>query len=378
MTIITEKMVSGGSCIARINGKVVFIPFSLPGETLEVEISEKYRDYDIAHITSILESSPKRVVPPCPLFGICGGCSLQMAENDYQLELKKLIVGDILARAGIHFNRDIKCVSGNPFEYRSRFQFSKTEAGKIGLKKSASNSVIPLADCPIAVTGIRQALAENLLSENQDNSPASGKIHVFAYSNALFYEGRDTSCAVTIDGRELRFDINGFFQSNIPMLEQLLRCIVPKSAGKPGVLLDFYAGVGTFSVFMAEKYTQTVLVEENTGALLWAEKNLMGKAENPVFCAVKDSQWPFHSEAKKTFSMAVIDPPRQGIHKKMMEWLKAVSIPEISYVSCNPVTFARDAAALLNAGYILQDIILFDFYPQTHHIELVGFFINEK
>lgn len=131
MTIIAEKMVAGGNALGRLDGKAVFIPYALPGETLEIEITESRKDYSFARVTSVLEPSDRRVTPPCPLFGRCGGCSFQMARTDYQSELRKSILGDALSRAHVAPEKDITVVSGSPWEYRSRFQFHRTREGLI-------------------------------------------------------------------------------------------------------------------------------------------------------------------------------------------------------------------------------------------------------
>ncbi len=389
-------MIAGGSCITRIDGKAVFVPFSLPGETVEIEITDSRKDYSFARLVSVVKPSPHRIAPACPLFGICGGCTLQMADNAYQSELRLSILHDVFSRAHIEPAEGISVESGAPMEYRSRLQFHRTREGGIGFNEAATNRVIAIPDCPVAVCEIREALQNGTLAKSARHFNSGDRFHVFAYNGTLWHEDGDTDCCIDISGIPVRFDVRGFFQSNIPMLERILaavsraavsraavsRAAVSRAAGygsddKPlsgERLLDFYSGVGTFSVFAGKNFRETVLVEHNREALTLAEINLAGRDRAPVLCAVSDERWASHPASRLTYDVAIIDPPRQGLHKFTLEWFASSCIPDIRYVSCDPVTFARDAFKLIAAGYTLKKVILFDFYPQTHHIETLGFF----
>ena len=126
--------------------------------------------------------------------------------------------------------------------------------------------------------------------------------------------------------------------------------------------------------FAGERYAESVLVEHNREALEFARTNAASGKKPPVLCAVSDERWPSRSEARLRYDTAIVDPPRQGISKKALEWFMSSGIPEIRYVSCDPVTFARDAARLVASGYTLTDAVMYDFYPQTHHLETFGTF----
>ena len=371
MKIITEKMVAGGSCLAHFDGKAVFVPFSLPGETLEIEITESKKDYSFAKIVTILEASAHRIEPPCPLFGRCGGCSLQMADSAYQRELRLSILNDVFSRARIVSENGICMETGSPFEYRSRFQFHRTREGGIGLKEGSANTIVPVTDCPVAVPAIREALASGSFAKAARHRNSGDRFHVFGYDGKLWQEDADSLCQLEIAGKKVSFDVRGFFQSNIPMLERLLKAACGNTHGR---FLDFYAGVGTFSLFAGNGFSETVLVEHNKDSLVMAKENLSGYAGRSIFCAVSDEAWPQRPESRLQYDLAIIDPPRQGMSKKTLEWFAASNIPDLRSVSCDPVTFARDAAKLVASGYRLKEVALFDFYPQTHHIETLAFF----
>lgn len=375
MISITDKIVAGGSCITRIDGKAVFVPFSLPGETLELEIIHSRKDYSFAQIVSIIEPSPHRVTPFCPLFTQCGGCSLQMADDEYQKDLLLAILHDVLFRAHVEPEQEIGIESGASSEYRSRFQFHRTRDGKIGFNAGSSNTIIPVCDCAIAVPVIRNALQNGTLSRSVSHCNTADRFHVFGYNEKIWHEDGATDCLVTMLESPIRFDVRGFFQSNLPMLERLISSVCGSDNSFSGNrLLDFYSGVGTFSIFAGKNFKETVLVEHNAESLEMAQINLESRTKKTTLCAVSDEKWHAHPASRLSYDAAIIDPPRQGLSKNAIEWFSASKIPDIRYVSCDPVTFARDASKLIAAGYRLKKVTLFDFYPQTHHIETLGFF----
>lgn len=372
MTSIAEKMVPGGACLARVDGKAVFVPGALPGETVELRVVKDKKDYAIADLIRVIEPSPHRVEPVCPLFGRCGGCDLQMASSDYQRELRVGILREALARARVGDFPEVFCEGGDDWGYRSRFQFHRDATGGPGLKEAQGAAVVPISDCPVARSEIRGAL-DGEIRRAAASCPPGERFHVFGYGDRLWHEYGDRDCAVAIAERTVRFDVRGFFQSNVPLLERAVRLV---GAGLSGArLLDFYAGVGTLSAFASEGFESVTLVEHNGAALELARENLPERvAGNASFCAVSDEAWPTRREAAFQFDAAIVDPPRQGIARPALDWFLSSGIPSIRYLSCDPVTFARDAARLVSGGYRLASLILLDFYPQTHHVETLGTF----
>ena len=168
-TIITEKMTFGGDCIAKIDKKTVFIPYAIPGEKLKIQITEEKRDYCRAKIVEILEKSPHRVEPVCPLYEKCGGCNLMHIDYEEQKNLKKQILKDLFL-----YNKitppEIEVISGEPFGYRNRFQLTN---GSLSEKKS--NNLISVENCPIAVKEINDYLKETPVNNRPKN-----RCHIFA------------------------------------------------------------------------------------------------------------------------------------------------------------------------------------------------------
>lgn len=406
ITVTTEKMVAGGDCLAKVNGKNVFIPFALPGETLEIEITKSFRDYDIARITKIINSSPFRTEPFCPLYGKCGGCSLQHAEPNYQIELRKQILKECFEREKIE-TPEIHVISGSEKGYRCRIQLTDG-----GFNEQNSNNVVLLGSCPVATDEINGYLAKT----PQEKRPR-GRVHIFGdkrilqdekvvvaeeterNSHEIKLQGKMSSqkrknlhlkkntyfagtnlndknkCRVNLLGKEIEFDVQGFFQSNLEVLEKTVGEITKNMGGKN--CLDMYSGSGTFSVFLADIFEKVFLVEHNREQIVFAEKNLAGTRHESY--GVPGEKWVRENahliiSSNGNFDAVVIDPPRSGMEKSVCKWLCDTKIPQIRAVSCNPSTQARDAAFLLKSGYKMTKLYLLDFYPQTAHIESLACF----
>lgn len=387
MHITGEKIVAGGKCIGHMNGKTVFISGILPGETAEIKITKSLRDYDEAEAVKLLEISPGRIHPPCPNAGICGGCSLIMADSRFQQEIRTGILKDLLERFRCNYTNGIEIIPSAPFEYRSRFQFHKTAGGQLGFCAKASNKVIPVKDCPVAVPEIRKMLAEGELKEKADLLPQKDRINVFAYRNKKAVESsveKENLFSLSLNGKNVSFDIRSFFQSNIPVFEKTAGTalsgfnLCPENPGKAKNFLDFYSGCGVFSIMAGDVFQKLFLVEENPLSISAAKNNMSNNfpdmKNEAFFFKMKDNEWIKTKDAKTEFDGAVIDPPRTGIGKKTLSWLFSAKIRNLRYLSCEPSTFARDAAGLISNGWKLDKVFLCDFYPQTHHIETLGFF----
>jgi 23S rRNA (uracil1939-C5)-methyltransferase len=435
MIVTTEKITAGGDCLARVDGKIIFIPDSLPKEKLDVEIVEEKRDYARANVVRVLEPSPHRVEPRCSLYGVCGGCNLQIAGYAYQLVLKESIVCDAFVRAGFVLDGapadsakrlpPITVVPGSPWEYRSRIQLhtalSKNGGFTQGLMARGKNDVVNVQDCPVAVPPLRAylgALKHSCVQETAFEPAASAAasttsctaVRTKAYNEqkrnnvcvcytqehgsvqqVIVNDAKDIAQPMNIFipllGERIYFDARGFFQSNVPLFEQLLSSVCASlqiERGAPPVkisavsndcntannsALDLYSGCGVFAHFLRKKYAQVTAVEENAESLRCAEKN----APQVHTCAMSGTRWS-KKAAHFAYDAVVADPPRRGLEKEVCSWLCATHPRELRYISCDPVTLARDAAHLVAADYHLTSLEMYDFYPQTSHIETLATF----
>jgi 23S rRNA (uracil1939-C5)-methyltransferase len=400
MKIIAEKIVFGGNSIGKIDGKTVFIPYAIPGEELDVNIKESKRDYDIAEINEILKPSPYRITPQCKYYGKCGGCNLLHVKSDYQVEIRKQILCDIFEQNGIKISDKIDVISGPDFNYRARFQLNDG-----GLSERHSNVIVPVSACLCAEESINQYFNETPFEERKN-----GRIHIFGSkfmtdsqkirvskektvqksiqpsknSKKLkikenhYFAGTaaspENSVTVNLGGKNLSFDVRGFFQSNLFVFEKVLKFI---SGNLPHCenVLDMYSGCGSISAFIADKAENVVLVEHNRDALVFAEQNLQGKKH--ISYGVSCENWVKNYSAQcPHFDACVVDPPRSGMEKAVRQYLCESDIPLIFSMSCDPATNARDCADLIKSGYSLEKIYLLDFYPNTSHIESLAIFVK--
>ena len=375
ITII--KMVARGSGLGKIDGKNVFVPGTLPGEQVEIKILEEKRDFIEAKLEKVLTPSEFRIKPECKYYGICGGCNLQFASIEYQRKLKAEILTDSLIRAGVpeKLIPEIETEYGSEWGYRNRFQLHDG-----GLKEVGSSQIVPVKDCLVACQEIRDCL-------QSDQVPKGTRTHIFGADGKVTtavlaekaprkkFEGavidEKEIVTVNINGKDIQFNVRGFFQSNLQMLGKTIKRITANLGGKR--CADIYSGVGTFSVFLGEQFEEMYLVEHNREALILAERNLRGIRHQSY--GISGEKWTQLSDSKQKFDAVVIDPPRSGMEKVVREWIKASQIPQIRALSCDPVTFARDAQVLISFGYKLANLCILDYYPQTSHIETLASFI---
>ena len=365
----TTKYVFSGASIAKLNGKVVFVPFALPNEKLKIEILNEKKNYINAKIVEILKASPDRVFPQCKYFYLCGGCNMQMAKDEVQRTLRCESVKDTFFK--FHIEVPIEMVFDKDWQYRARFQFH-IHRRKLALSQGKSSLFVNIDDCPVASKEIRAYLGS---SPTFENVKEGFRLHVFAGNGKVFTDLEDENVSLNILNKHFSFSPKGFFQSNLGMLEKLIK-ILNEHVGKGERLLDFYSGVGTFSSFLADNFDEVHLVEHNKASLEIAKSNLeLNKNEKKFFSAIAAENWVHLEAARLFYDVAVVDPPREGIDKIAMQWFCKKHVKKLFYVSCDPVTFSRDAFILIEqGGYKLEKYYLLDFYPQTHHIESLGIF----
>ncbi|MDR1317219.1 MAG: TRAM domain-containing protein [Spirochaetales bacterium] len=374
--IQVEKIASGGAGLGRLNGKVVFIPYTLPGETVRVQIVREKKDYARAQVLEIIKASPLRREPECPLFGLCGGCDFQHTDYEEQKNIKLRMVQETFKRIGRVEPGEILFEQSAPFGCRSRVQLHRTPDGELpwGFKKAASDECVPVRHCPAAVPEINDFLAGEAgkaagrdFHGGSDGSSGSGggRIHVFGSGGRTAFR-KDDEIRLTLCGKDIVFSPECFFQSNIPLLEKLIGRAFNGLSGSRA--LDIYGGVGTFAAFLEDRFRNVISIEENPLSSSYARRNLNPDTTRVFTGSVED--WIAGSaDAQTPPDLIVADPPRAGLSGAVRAFLKKTGSPLILYVSCDAGTLARDSAFLLENGYTLDQYRLFDFYPQTAHVE---------
>lgn len=365
-----EKLVSGGDGLVRQDGLIVFVPGVLPGERIEYRPGRVRKGFSRGILIRILEPSPSRRQAPCELYGRCGGCDWMHLKDEAQGPLKAELVVEAFRRLGKQNIPLPSVVSGRPWAYRSRFQFHRsTEKGPLGLMGRGSDRVIPVRSCPVAAPGF-----DALLRNPPERWPL-GRTNAFCVSGEAFWEGQDRQVTLTVSGKRLVSSLDGFFQSNLELLPSLIAEVLDGLPKEGRRVLDLYGGAGLFGAFLADRFQTVVEVEQNEAALELARVNVSGPLHE--FYPLTLEAWlAGRNAASEDLDGVVVDPPRTGLSADVTRWLGRHPTKNLVYVSCNPDTLARDAGLLIDSGWKLQTVKVFDFYPQTAHIEAVARFVG--
>lgn len=377
LEVTIEKIVPNGYGLAFADGLTIFVSLAAKGDKLRIRIREKKGKLAFAEIVEILEPSPERITPPCQYFGKCGGCDFQQMSYPAQLSAKVEIIKDCLKRIGkIDFQDEIKII-GSPkdFTYRSRAQWhADTRAGKIGYYKRYSHNVIDVEVCPIldetlqkTLTNLRQNLNwSEFWAESVEIETATNGENVSIYSTEIIEPTEKISFEAL--GNRYFYDAESFFQGNPFLIENLIESATFGAKGETA--LDLYCGVGLFSLPSAQNFKQVVGIEANQKAIDFARENAeLARLENIEFNAENVGDWLAENNIQNV-DFILLDPPRVGAEKETIEGILRLSPMQISYVSCDPATLARDLR-LLTEKYSIESITALDLFPQTHHVETI-------
>jgi len=359
------KLVAGGEGLGYMAGKAVFVPGVLPGEKVRVRVVQRRRDFDRAALLEVLEPSPHRVSPPCRLAGVCGGCDWLYIRYEEQLAQKVNIVREALLRTGRIARETIEIEPSAPLGSRFRAQVHRDGNGRLGYMGAGSNRIVPVDACPIVVRPI-----DGVFNGSVPVPDGLDRFTVFSNGEYVATEGidDDRELMTRVRGREIVFSVGCFFQSNLAVLDKLVPWALESLAGSAAA--DLFCGVGLFGSFLSERFSRVTCVESSAMSLSYAHRNVVGPAH--VFYPMSVEQWIASGAAQGPFDAAVVDPPRPGLGTEVRAWLCGAAVRRLVYVSCNPVTLARDLGELCDSAFVLDDLRLFDFYPQTSHIEAVA------
>ncbi|MCF0220662.1 MAG: class I SAM-dependent RNA methyltransferase [Fibrobacter sp.] len=380
-----EKMVQGGEGMGRLpDGRVCFVAGALPGELCKVLLTIQKKDFTRGRVLEILEQNPHRVKPRCPLYGRCGGCSLQHLDSERQAEylaqverenFKRLAHADLPANFKVH--------TGNPWNYRNRarvvFCGSREGCSCFGFREQESNHAIAFKNCPVLTQGLNDFL------KGPAKSIRARELNVFDNGKgqvSYYYDGMPASefqknavSLVDIGGRQIQSDASVFFQSNLGLLPELVDAVckavddgIATGEASDEWLIDLFSGVGFFAALLQDRFKRVTTVERDEGCLRHAKVNLSAKAEN-VSAPAED--WLAENVVDIPATL-IVDPPRTGLPKAALEAIARSSVKKMIYVSCDPVTLARDFAKLAEFGFVMKSAEAFAFYPQTPHMEMLA------
>ncbi len=422
-----EKPIYGGAFLARVEGKAVFVPLTLPGEQARVRITEDKRGYATAEADEIVTAVAERIVPACRHFGACGGCHYQHAGYETQLGFKQAILRETLERGGVRAPEEIAVIAAptesQSWGYRNRIRLAFDTAGNPGYRGRRSHAVIPIAECPIAAPLLVDA-AQRFAEVARQFSPALRSTEISLFCNAdetsllasVFTAGGAKESVKSFDdfaqalakqipalkgvelvaeertgerraqtfsrtvaqwgeaslvyraaGFDYRVDHGAFFQVNRWLVDALVEQVTGKQQG--ALAWDLFAGVGLFAHKLTENFARVVAVEAAPAATAALKENLHGTASSAVRATTLD----FLRRRPKSErpDLIVVDPPRTGLGAEITTLLAGIAAPALTYVSCDPATLARDLRALIGSGYTIESLALADLFPQTFHLETV-------
>ena len=373
-----EKIVTGGYGLGFAENLTVFVPLVAPKDKLKVKIHQLKGKTAFAEIVRIIEPSPERIAPPCIYFGSCGGCDFQQLNYESQLAAKVGIIRECLVRIGkINYENEIKIIgSPKPFGYRARAQWHvNTRRKKIGYFQRKSHDVIDVVECPIITPELQEVLTElresivweSFWSESVEIEAASSAENVSVYSAEIVEPTEELS--FESGGNRYFYDATTFFQGNSFLIERLIETAIGGASGASAI--DLYCGVGLFTLPLAEKFSKVFGVEGWGKAVEFAVKNVENaRAENIQIFGENVNEWLMNNQPEN-IDFILLDPPRSGTDKEIIENILKIKPRQISYVSCEPSTLARDLKILCDNDYKIESITALDLFPQTHHVETI-------
>lgn len=379
--VVIESLTNLGSGLARVDGWVVFVPFTLPGERVRARIYRNDKNCSHSDLIEILDPSPNRVEPRCPLFGQCGGCQYQHLAYPQQLEWKTRQVAELLRHmAGLECAVLPAIPSPQVWNYRSKitphFKAGKgREIGPIGFLANGQRAqILDVPQCPIAMQPINAALPEVRQRARTQASQFKHGATLLLRATAAGVE-TNPNAVVTETVGKVQFDFlaGDFFQNN-PFILPAFTAYVARQASARGArfLVDAYCGSGLFALTLASAFEEVRGVEVSESAADWARRNAASnRIENAKFLAASAEAIFAEISFPAAQTAVVIDPPRAGSNPQFLEQLFAFRPATVVYVSCNPATQARDLVAFAQAGYQVTEVQPFDLFPHTRHLECV-------
>jgi 23S rRNA (uracil1939-C5)-methyltransferase len=381
LRLTLESLSHQGSAIARRDGQVVFAAYGAPGEDADVLIERAYPDYLEGAVTAVHQPSPHRVEPRCEYFGVCGGCQLQHIDYEEQLRLKTEIVREQLRRIGRLPDVPVLPALGSPdpWHYRNHARFSVDREGFLGFMMRGRRRVLRIERCYIVHPWIVETLQTLQGGRLPRLHQVAMRIGVNTGETLVQPDVREwapevpsgqTSYEEELCGERFRVSAPSFFQVNTPQAETLVRLVREGLALRPAdVLLDAYAGAGTFAKILAREVSVVVAVEISASSVADGRYNTRDQANVRWIEAEVERALPA-LDVRPT--AAVLDPSRQGCAPPALQALVDAAVPRIAYVSCEPSTLARDLRLLTDGGYRVRSVQPVDLFPQTYHIECVA------
>ena len=421
-------ILANGQGVGRAGGMVVFCFGPLPGERARVRIATVKQRYAVGTMLELLQRSPERVEPFCPVFGECGGCQVQHLGYEAQLRWKRDIVYNALKRIAGATDIAVNPTIGmqSPRAYRNKMSLvvdTRKQPPALGFYRQRSHDVVAIDRCPIVVEPLDATIGilvrsrgdgafarllpqarhlvaragkaqgdvvlsvttEKPVDNTIDGARLLRELGVDGIENSYDLAGENavlgrrhrslagsTAIEETVGGLRYRISAASFFQVNVEILERIFATMEPW-LGEPAEIVDAYCGAGTFALFFARHGWRVFGIEENRHAVQEAHENarLNGLEPRATFTAgLVERVLAEGGKAALQRSRAIfLDPPRKGCEEAVLDAITSVRVPQVWYLSCDAATLARDLRFLLSKGYRCETVQPFDMFPQTGHVE---------
>ena len=431
--VTPAKLVYGGAALGYHAGHPVLVPGALPDERVEVEVAREAKGMIHARLLRVITPSAQRIMANCPYFGRCGGCHYQHFDATGQTKIKREILRETLRRIGrIDWQSEIGLHAADPWHYRNQAQLKighGREGGTaIGFFAADSHRLVPVEACPISSPRLNTLLAAMLRPEWSQHLAGFTELDLFADDRdeevILTFRGRcddpeslARDCLTRLDGvvtvafedgqasdlrgakasaRQARYPDRGrartifgkpsiayrvgswvyevsagsFFQASRFLLPDLVAKVTDERGGE--LVIDLYAGVGLFTLPLAQRFRQVIAVEANASAAADLNRNVHAAGSKNVRAVHAKTADFLRRFAQGRPDLIVLDPPRSGADAETLRSLTRLGPRQLCYVSCQPPTFARDIAFLTCHGYKLESVDMYDLFPQTFHIESIA------
>ncbi len=388
--LTVTAVANGGACVARYDGRVVFVRHTLPGERVLARVtgSGSRGRFWFADAVEIMDPAPQRVDAPCQLAGPggCGGCDYQHVALDEQRRWKSEVVAEQLQRlGGIAVDVPIRALPGSSdgLGWRSRIRYAVNESGQVGFHQYRSDQVVPVDRCLIASPEIQQAEVADELVSARDWS---------GYPEVVVAEGSEETVVAAVPakrngkagrlpaatlvehavGRDWEVAIDGFWQVHSAAADTLCDEVISDCA-QADVIWDLYCGVGLFAGALAQQRRRHVTaVEGDRRAAEQARQNLADLTGVQV--VRRDVRTWVESPRGKSPDAVVLDPPRRGAGEAVLTQINRTKAQRIVYVACEPASLGRDTGVLRKQGWTMSSVQAFDMFPMTHHVESIAVF----
>lgn len=374
-----ERLLPGGVGLAHAEGLTLFVSLAAPGELLRVKIERVQGTVGYASIVEILKPSAVRVEPPCPYFGRCGGCDFQQLTYEAQLQAKVEMIRDCLHRiAKLEVPGELSITpSANEWRYRARASWQVNPQEKLlGYFERGSNRVCDVEYCAVlapqlqeTLEHVRKEVAEKNVRQLRHVDSVLGDEAVSVAPSIAGFNARTVSRR--IGDETYSFSADTFFQVNHELLEPVIAAAIGDATGQ--FAIDLYCGAGLFTLPLARRFARVTGVEAHPRAVEFARRNVeRAKLENVEIANLGVADWVKHSLSFEVLDFLLLDPPRVGCENAVITGILALRPRRLAYVSCDPATLARDLKKLVADGYVLDSVVAFDMFPQTHHVEIVA------